>query len=1003
MAQVGKLTGVVTDVQTGEPLVGVQVYLEGTGRGSLTTENGRYFILNVPPGVYTLVAELLGYQTTQFENVQVSIDITRTVDFQLSPQAIAVGEIRVEVEATPLIETQATGTRDFIGLNDITSLPITTINEALSLRSGFLEVPQNTDILSLTQEERGITPVSIRGGRNGETLSLIDGVPVNNFVFGGPSFQPTPYAIRQVDYARGGFEAQYGNALSGIINISTREGGTQLRGALEYRTSEVAGALGSDSDDLLGASLLQGYVSGPIPGTQDKLRFSISGREDQRAGRVLEFDEQAYDPRFLTPELGFLQPSAWDLWQGWRSFGFNQTRDITGKLTWHVTPSAKLNFTTIDYQRQSQPFMFDYLLAESDPVYDCINLYGDEAMCNKAYGGFNEDEIAPGTFRQDRSIYIARWDHTVGRTFYSIIASRFDQFRETCNWYQGVCLGDRFANLNFTENFRASGVTDIHPASGTGPTFGGEDVKTYMARADVQSQISDHHNVSAGVLYQRHDLKYDEKRDRGVSDILVTEQVYSAKPWEMGFYLQDRIEYDFITIRMGFRVDLSKAADPGLMFANPLDPTNGTSAFDVCDNPGDWQNVTVRTYDAENDRAVEEVVSADQSWTRSVCAEDRAILNQAAVIATADDFTKAKSRSQFSPRLGITFPVTANSNLFFNFSRFTQNPLYNNQFQGTGVGTTREGTPDGPQIFAANYGVPFLGNPNLVIEETTQYEVGYLAELFDDYALTLVLYSKDQNGLTGVRQGGVDENGNQVFDEGVTYGTNTPSYQVLVNQDFTTVQGLEVGLRKRVSNYFGFDLNYVLSDTRTNAAPPERQTERIVEGDPEASTEITSELNQRHVFNGALRFVFGDETPLTGFFHDVIRNSTASFIVRVASGLPYTPTPATDDLLGFGADDVRREVNSGVAPSTFQMDFLLQKDFWVGNVQYGVFLQVRNLTDAQNCVQVSPSTGRCDEGAFDFLRRRTGNPVANPSSTLLDRPQWIGQRREIFLGARVSF
>ena len=105
-------------------------------------------------------------------------------------------------------------------------------------------------------------------------------------------------SIRQVDFERGGFEAQYGNALSGIINISTREGGTDLRGALEYRTSELAGALGSDADDLLGANLLQGYVSGPIPGTQEKLRFAISGREDQRASRILEFDDEVYNPQF---------------------------------------------------------------------------------------------------------------------------------------------------------------------------------------------------------------------------------------------------------------------------------------------------------------------------------------------------------------------------------------------------------------------------------------------------------------------------------------------------------------------------------------------------------------------------------------------------------------------------------------------------------------------------------------------------------------------------------
>ncbi|KPK62144.1 MAG: hypothetical protein AMS21_08060 [Gemmatimonas sp. SG8_38_2] len=91
-------------------------------------------------------------------------------------------------------------------------------------------------------------------------------------------------------------------------------------------------------------------------------------------------------------------------------------------------------------------------------------------------------------------------------------------------------------------------------------------------------------------------------------------------------------------------------------------------------------------------------------------------------------------------------------------------------------------------------------------------------------------------------------------------------------------------------------------------------------------------------------------------------------------------------------------------PSTFQMDALIRKDFWIRNVQYGFFLQIVNLTDNLNCVQVSPATGQCGEGAYDFERRRVGNPVGEGvSSTGLDRPQWIGQRRSFLLGARVTF
>src|SRR5690606_20426730 len=117
--------------------------------------------------------------------------------------------------------------------------------DALELQSGFLEVPQNTDVVSFAQERQGVTALRIRGGRGAETMTLIDGIPINNFVLGGPGLDLSRYAASQVDFIKGGFDPQYGNALSGFVNVATREGGTELRGAMEYRTSRIGGALGN--------------------------------------------------------------------------------------------------------------------------------------------------------------------------------------------------------------------------------------------------------------------------------------------------------------------------------------------------------------------------------------------------------------------------------------------------------------------------------------------------------------------------------------------------------------------------------------------------------------------------------------------------------------------------------------------------------------------------------------------------------------------------------------
>jgi len=1002
-AQTGRLTGIVTDAESGQPLSGVQIYLEGTGIGTLTAENGRYFLLNVQPGTYTLGAQLIGYAQVRREGVVVAIDIARTQNFEMQPQAVGLEEIIVEAEQVPLIETSATGTKDIITVDEIQNLPITTINEALALRSGFLDVPANTEVLSQAEEERGLSPVRIRGGRGGETLTLIDGVPVNNFVFGGAAFQPNPYVTQQIDFIRGGFEPQYGNALSGILNIALREGGTQLEGALDYNTSELAGALGSNSDDLQGRHLFQGFISGPVPGTANKLRFMVSGRESRQANRVLDFDDEINDPAFAQPEFGEIQPNNLDLLRGERAFGFNHNRDIFGKMTFLATPTAKLNVTAVDFQRQSQPFFFNQLLSTVDPVFACEQTFGDIELCESQFDGNTQpsnsiSDIAHGSIDANGQLFIADFDHTLGRTSYNLTASRFEQQRETCNFFQGVCLEARFANTNFNENFEAPGVNDIFPASGTGRVFGGEKVTTWFGRGDVTSQVSDHHYLSGGVQFQTHDVVFREARDIGTSGVEVSISEYEASPWEAAFYVQDKIEYDFVDIQLGFRFDWGEAG--GLFFENPVDPTNGTTAFTVCDSPGDWQNVQVRQFDEDLNQVDVETLSADPIWTRQFCAENRDALAEAATIATSDDFTESQGRSQFSPRIGISFPITESSNAFFNFGRYSQNPLYNNVFQATGIGLAAEGTPDGPTIEPTGRNNPFLGNSNLLIEETTSYEIGFLSSIQEQYALSAILFTKDQTGLTGVVTGGRDRQDNQVFDPGVTYaGTNAPSYSVLVNQDYATVRGFELSLRKRLQDYWSFSLNYAFSRARTNAAPPERQNERLVEGLNEAFTEITSEIDQPHNFNGTLRFAVGEESPAEGVLGSVIQNASLSFIVRARSGLPFTPQQ-DDTGLGLAAPN-RRTTNSERGPGTLEVDLQATKGFNLGNVTYQLYGQVTNLFDRINCLQVSPQSGECTEGAFDFLNRRSGN-AAN-TSTAVDRPQRIGPSRSIRTGVRVQF
>ncbi|MBI4542952.1 MAG: carboxypeptidase regulatory-like domain-containing protein, partial [Gemmatimonadetes bacterium] len=546
---VGSITGLVTDQQSGQPLEGVQVYVPQLNRGTLTQSNGRYFIINVPVGTYSVEARMIGYATVRYENVVVATDITRQVNLQMVSEAVAVEEVIVTAERVPLIELTAAGSQNTVTSEELSALPVTSISGALSLQQGFLEVPQNTDVLSLGEVRRNvISPVRIRGGRGGETLTLIDGIPVNNWVLGGRSFDLNVTAVEQVDLLKGGLEPQYGNALSGVVNITTREGGAEPQGWLEMRSSRVAGELlGWTPSELEDRMQVQGSVSGTLPFIPgDRLRFALSGSQGSARADVFEFDNDVFIPS--NPQASTAHEL--DVFPGWRAFGFDEERDLFGKLTFQVTPATKLNFTAIDYQRQYQPFDFRYLLTYDNPLNSPIIATAEDsaAYIINTLGllgvPLSYSTVVVNTAELNRRLYVAAVDQTFSRGFVRAAFGRFDQDRQTCNWFQGVCLKERFQERSFDTGFviaAPAGKLGQNPTGGTDDVFGGEDLRSYVARADVQWQVSDHHNLQGGVFYQNHDIDYFEFENLNINNTQGIQNEYHVQPWEGAFYLQDRI------------------------------------------------------------------------------------------------------------------------------------------------------------------------------------------------------------------------------------------------------------------------------------------------------------------------------------------------------------------------------------------------------------------------------------------------------------------------------
>ena len=250
----GKLAGRIIDSDTGDGLPGATVIIEGTSFGTATDVDGHYFIIGVPVGTYDVLASFVGFSTRKVEDVQISTGYTREIDFVLQP-GLELDEIVVTYEK-PLIQKDAIGVPKIVNAEEIVNLPVRGAAAVASIQAGVVS-------------KEGSDALNIRGGRSGEVTYYIDGVKVVGSARLGASGSQIGLpqsAIEEQEMIIGSINARYGDAMSGIINITTKSGSSKFFGSLEGLTSE--------SLDDFGYTLASGTLGGPIiPG---KLSFFVS-------------------------------------------------------------------------------------------------------------------------------------------------------------------------------------------------------------------------------------------------------------------------------------------------------------------------------------------------------------------------------------------------------------------------------------------------------------------------------------------------------------------------------------------------------------------------------------------------------------------------------------------------------------------------------------------------------------------------------------------------------
>jgi len=287
----GKLSGTIKDAQSGEPLVGANVIIEGTNFGAATNVKGEYVILNISPGKYSVKFSFIGYETLLMQDVAISVDQTTVLHMVLNPQTIQVGEVIVTAR-TPLIQKDVTSSISVITREEIEALPVSTFTELLSLQAGVTGSGSN---------------LHVRGGRSNEIAYMIDGTLVVDPLLGGLASDINNDAIQEMSLLSGTFNAEYGNSLSGVVNIVTRDGTDKFSVKLEARTSEF----GVDRYSSLHENRINGSISGPI--ISPEYNFFLSGEIDKRG---------SYLP-----------------------FGYDNTRSFFSKISTTIIPFVKLAFS----------------------------------------------------------------------------------------------------------------------------------------------------------------------------------------------------------------------------------------------------------------------------------------------------------------------------------------------------------------------------------------------------------------------------------------------------------------------------------------------------------------------------------------------------------------------------------------------------------------------------------------------------------------------------------
>ncbi|MCP4571517.1 MAG: TonB-dependent receptor [bacterium] len=590
------IKGRIFDDESGESMPYTNVFISGTNLGTMAFTDGFYILRGLRPGTYTVKASYISYGVGS-ETVTLGPGEVVDLDFHLEVQAIMVEPLEIAAERA-LVEVDRTGSAHFLSAREMEAMPLDQVVDMIAQQPG----------VTLQDNE-----IHIRGGRADDTMFVVDGMNVNDpLAGGGYGYQIDPSIINEIEVLTGGFNAEYGQAVSGVVKVSTKEGNDRVEGKASFKRDYIFNPVPKNDErgwrDLTkytepqNIDIVKMSMSGPDPISAglDALGLHLPGRQYFLASASMDIRD-GYLPIYSRQnrlESPFYQDDMWSP---------RQQNDWNGlaKWTWHLTPTHKLNFNFSRQVAVSQGFR---LPGEGYPRPFMDNLDNFLVYTN---------------------------ENILSQVFYRQVLS------ET-SWFE-VTLGRNFnrmhANINGNDDFTTYNLINTGGQTASGQAYGGADRwHDHFSESWTLKSTWSFSGLEGNEFKTGMDLSMTEMQLVDLQSGLgspppgklgIKEDIFRAHPITGALFFQDTMRYRGLIVNAGLRSD----------FWAP-----GREAERVMANPDDYLFI----YDDMAAEFEDNTISAlGRRW-----------------------------KMRLSPRVGVSFPVTERDKFFFNYGHFSQWPRF---------------------------------------------------------------------------------------------------------------------------------------------------------------------------------------------------------------------------------------------------------------------------------------------------------------------------------------